>query len=132
MWQYLFHLNTGIMKFALFVLLGLAALAAANPDSILSFEADDIHQEQGVDEDGISGSYSWTSPEGVEYFVRYVADGDGYRVVESNAVPVTADGVRANGEQGSFTSSEERQIRSDHSNFLCPHLFFILLLLFYF
>ncbi|XP_076028507.1 uncharacterized protein LOC143017606 [Oratosquilla oratoria] len=49
---------------------------------------------------------SWTSPDGTEYFVKYVADRFGYRVVESNAVPVTGTGVRANGRQVSFESNE--------------------------
>ncbi|KAK8720877.1 hypothetical protein OTU49_013034 [Cherax quadricarinatus] len=93
------------MKCFVLVFLGLVALVAARPDKDLD---DDFHQEQNIDDDNtITGSYSWTSPEGVEYFVKYIADGDGYRVLESNAVPVTADGVRADGTQGSFTSSEE-------------------------
>ena len=32
--------------------------------------------------------------------VKYIADELGYRVLESNAVPSNADGLRANGEQG--------------------------------
>ncbi|XP_068214664.1 cuticular protein 47Eg-like [Palaemon carinicauda] len=97
------------MKFSLFVLYGLlAAVALARPDSVLDFDLDDIHHDQDIDDDQvITGTYSWTSPEGTEFFVRYVADDDGYRVVESNAVPATDDGVRANGQQGSFVSSEE-------------------------
>ncbi|XP_068215121.1 cuticular protein 47Eg-like [Palaemon carinicauda] len=97
------------MKFSLFVLLGLvAAVTLAHPDSVLDLDLDDIHHEQDIDDDQvITGSYSWTSPEGTEFFVRYIADEDGYRVLESNAVPVSAHGVRANGQQGSFDSSEE-------------------------
>ncbi|XP_066957143.1 uncharacterized protein [Macrobrachium rosenbergii] len=97
------------MKFTLFVLLGLVAtVTLARPDSVLDLDLDDIHHDQDIDDDQvITGTYSWTSPEGVEFFVRYVADEDGYRVVESNAVPVSADGVRANGEQGSFDSYED-------------------------
>ncbi|XP_068215116.1 cuticular protein 47Eg-like [Palaemon carinicauda] len=97
------------MKFSLFVLFGLlAAVALARPDSVFDFDLDDIHQDQDIDDDQvITGTYSWTSPEGTEFFVRYVADDDGYRVVESNAVPASGDGIRANGQQGSFVSSEE-------------------------
>nr|XP_045597213.1 uncharacterized protein LOC123757534 [Procambarus clarkii] len=86
------------------VLLGVVALVAARPD----VDLDDSHQVQDIDDDNtITGSYRWTSPEGVEYFVKYIADEDGYRVLESNAVPATADGVRADGAQGSFVSSED-------------------------
>ena len=42
----------------------------------------------------------WESPEGEEFVVKYIADERGYRVLESNAVPTNADGLRANGEQG--------------------------------
>ncbi|XP_068214661.1 cuticular protein 47Eg-like [Palaemon carinicauda] len=95
------------MKLTLIVLLGLVAIAAARPDSVFSVDVDDIQHDQDVDDDGVHGSYSWTSPEGVDYFVRYVADENGFRVVESNAVPASADGVNADGQQGSFTSFEE-------------------------
>ncbi|XP_064104173.1 uncharacterized protein LOC135214002 [Macrobrachium nipponense] len=97
------------MKLTLFVLLGLvAALTFARPDSVLDLDLDDIHHDQDIDDDQvITGTYSWTSPEGSEFFVRYVADEDGYRVLESNAVPVSDDGVRANGQQGSFDSDED-------------------------
>ena len=50
---------------------------------------------------------SWTSPEGLELYVKYVADDKGYRVVESNAVPVTADGVAANGFQGDLSGEAD-------------------------
>merc|ERR1712058_126596 len=45
--------------------------------------------------------------DGNDFYVSYVADEDGYRIVESNAVPVTRDGVAANGHQGAFESYEE-------------------------
>ncbi|KAK8720880.1 hypothetical protein OTU49_013037, partial [Cherax quadricarinatus] len=94
------------MKCLVVVLLGLVALVVARPDTLL--DLDDIQHDQSIDDDTVfTGSYSWTSPEGVKYFVKYIADDDGYRVLESNAVPATADGVSANGAQGSFRSSEE-------------------------
>ncbi|CAL4061609.1 unnamed protein product, partial [Meganyctiphanes norvegica] len=93
-----------IMKLAI-VLLGLVVLAAARPDSIVSEE--DISIEHDVDDDGvITGSYRFTDPEGNENFVKYIADEDGYRILESNVVPATLDNVRADGNQGSFTSFE--------------------------
>nr|XP_053650589.1 cuticle protein 16.8-like [Cherax quadricarinatus] len=92
------------MKYCVLILLGLVAFAAARPD----FSLEDIHQDQDISEDNtITGSYSWTSPEGEKFFVKYIADKDGYRVLESNAVPATVGGVRADGTQGSFVSSEE-------------------------
>ncbi|XP_037781228.1 uncharacterized protein LOC119577746 [Penaeus monodon] len=94
------------MKITLLVLLGLVALAAARPDSVLDLDLDDFHHDQDVEDEVVTGTYSWTSPEGVEFFVRYIADDDGFRILESNAVP-DVGGVRADGQQGSFLSSEE-------------------------
>ena len=34
----------------------------------------------------MEGEYSWTAPDGSEYYVKYVADHLGYRVVDSNVV----------------------------------------------
>merc|ERR1712212_1129261 len=95
------------MKLTLLVLLGLAALAASRPDSVFDLDLDDMQHDQSVDDDDVvTGSYSWTSPEGIEFFVQYIADDKGFRIVDSNAVPA-ANGVRADGHQGSFFSSEE-------------------------
>ncbi|KAG7170540.1 cuticular protein 47Eg-like [Homarus americanus] len=92
------------MKCFVLVVLGLVALVTARPD----VDLDEITQIQDIAEDNtITGSYSWKSPEGVEYFVKYIADGDGYRIVESNAVPVNGEEA-ADGTQGSFLSSEEK------------------------
>ncbi|XP_042219396.1 uncharacterized protein LOC121864440 [Homarus americanus] len=94
------------MKYLVLVLLGLAALVAARPDNV--FDLDDLHHDQDIDDDNTyTGTYRFMTPEGVEYFVRYVADDDGFRVLESNAVPASDAGVKADGNQGSFTSSEE-------------------------
>ncbi|XP_071534956.1 uncharacterized protein [Panulirus ornatus] len=89
------------------VTLAMVAFVAARPDSIMAFEGEDHQQEQEGDAgEKVEGSYSWTSPEGEEFYVKYVADEDGYRVVESNAVPIDADGVAADGNQGSFSDYE--------------------------
>ncbi|KAG7170541.1 putative Insect cuticle protein domain-containing protein 14 [Homarus americanus] len=53
------------------------------------------------------GQESWTSPEGKEYFVKYEADENGFRIVESNVVPATDGGMLADGAQGSFVSLED-------------------------
>ncbi|XP_042872989.1 uncharacterized protein LOC122253765 [Penaeus japonicus] len=91
----------------LLVLVGLAALAYARPD-VLDFEGDDHeHEQEGNPGSSVEGTYSWTSPEGQEFYVKYVADEDGYRVVESNALPLTHEGVAADGNQGSFDDEEE-------------------------
>merc|ERR1712055_882670 len=105
MGQLLSPTNNNIMKCAALVLLGLFALAVARPDNIV--DVDDISIEHDVDDDGvITGSYSFTDPEGNVQFVKYIADEDGYRILESNVVPATIDNVRADGNQGSFTSVE--------------------------
>ncbi|XP_066956158.1 uncharacterized protein [Macrobrachium rosenbergii] len=96
------------MKFAVIVLLSMAALVLSRPDGVLDIDLGDILLSQEIAEDSsVTGSYTWTDPEGNQHFVKYVADDDGYRVLESNVVPATVDGVRANGEQGSFVSLED-------------------------
>ncbi|XP_047481066.1 cuticular protein 47Eg-like [Penaeus chinensis] len=93
------------MKFAI-ALLALVAVAAARPGSVFDLDFDDFHIDQGITNRVVQGSYSWTSPNGEKFFVKYIADDDGYRVVESNAVPVI-NGVAADGNQGSFDSFED-------------------------
>ncbi|XP_047481287.1 larval cuticle protein 2-like [Penaeus chinensis] len=102
------------MKFqVLLALVGLAAFAFARPD-VLDFEGDDHeHEQEGEPGRAVEGEYRWTSPEGEEFFVKYVADEDGYRVVESNAIPRTRDGVAADGNQGSFDDEEEGEGEED-------------------
>ncbi|XP_068214468.1 uncharacterized protein [Palaemon carinicauda] len=91
---------------ALFLCFGV--LVSANPGSIMDFEGDEHqHQQEGQGGEAVQGSYSWTSPEGSEFYVKYIADENGYRVVESNAIPVDADGVAADGNQGSFSGEDE-------------------------
>merc|ERR1712002_486547 len=100
------HRHTLEMKYIVVLVLGMAALVAATP--VFDFEGDDAsHEQNGSPGDSVEGFYSWTSPEGTSFYVRYVADEDGYRIVESNAVPVNHDGVSADGNQGAFGSYEE-------------------------
>nr|XP_027213689.1 cuticular protein 47Eg-like [Penaeus vannamei]XP_027213690.1 cuticular protein 47Eg-like [Penaeus vannamei] len=98
------------MKFAI-VLLALVAVAAARPGSVFDIDFDDFHIDQDISNEVVQGTYSWTSPEGEKFFIKYIADDDGYRIVESNAVPVT-NGVVADGNQGSFVSLEDLFDRS--------------------
>ncbi|XP_076028505.1 larval cuticle protein 2-like [Oratosquilla oratoria] len=96
------------------LVLGLAAFVACRPDDVIDIELDDIHHSaEGDFGDEVTGTYSWKSPEGFEFFVRYVADEHGYRVVESNAVPVSGAGVRANGEQVPLDSLEDDSVELD-------------------
>ncbi|XP_042219386.1 cuticle protein 16.8-like [Homarus americanus] len=83
------------------------ALAVARPDLVLDFKGEEQQQTQtGQSGKRVEGSYSWTSPEGVDFYVKYVADENGYRVVESNAVPVSSWGGVADGNQGSFNKKK--------------------------
>ncbi|CAL4078454.1 unnamed protein product, partial [Meganyctiphanes norvegica] len=96
------------MNYTVLLVLGMAALVAAAP--VFEFEGEDAnHEQDGSPGEAVEGSYSWTSPEGIEFYVRYVADADGYRIVESNAVPINHDGVAADGNQGAFGSYEEEE-----------------------
>merc|ERR1711970_674554 len=105
-WKTTTHTHT-TMKITMAILFGLVAVAIAAP-TIFDFEGDDAsHEQEGSPGDEVEGSYHWTSPEGEEFYVRYVADEDGYRVVESNAVPVNHGGVAADGNQVNFDSYEE-------------------------
>ncbi|XP_066957087.1 uncharacterized protein [Macrobrachium rosenbergii] len=71
--------------------------------SIVDFEAKNQTQVQdGVPGENVDGTFFWISPENHAFLVRYVADEKGYRVVESNAVPINADGVAADGSQGAM------------------------------
>ncbi|XP_045113987.1 uncharacterized protein LOC123506144 [Portunus trituberculatus] len=105
------------MKIFVITLLALAALVAARPENVLNLDLDDIHQDMDIDDTTITGTYRWKSPEGNEFFVRYIADEKGYRVLESNAVPVTVDGTHANGAQGSLSSEEDSNDSDDRSDF---------------
>ncbi|XP_027230147.2 larval cuticle protein 16/17 [Penaeus vannamei] len=76
------------MKVLLLVALGLVALAAARPSDIIDIEQDHMeHEQEGIPGTAVEGEYSWVAPDGNEYVVKYVADHNGYRVVEDNVVP---------------------------------------------
>ena len=49
----------------------------------------------------------WEDPLGNTHFVTYVADEDGYRVTDSDVVPATVDGVRADGSQVSISINSQ-------------------------
>ncbi|XP_076028393.1 larval cuticle protein 3-like [Oratosquilla oratoria] len=103
--------------FTALLVLGLAAFVACRPD-VINIELDDIHHSaEGSFGDDVTGTYRWKSPEGIEYFVTYVADDDGYRVIESNAVPVSGAGVRADGAQGAFESYEDNSFEVESHEF---------------
>ncbi|XP_068214642.1 larval cuticle protein 16/17-like [Palaemon carinicauda] len=81
-----------VMKVQVLIALCLVALAAARPSDIVDFELDDHEQEQeGQPGRAVEGEYSWVAPDGNEYYIKYVADHNGYRVIEDNVVPVAPD-----------------------------------------
>ncbi|XP_064104107.1 cuticle protein CP575-like [Macrobrachium nipponense] len=95
------------MKVMLLILLGLVAFVSALPEDVLDFEGDDAeHEQEGTPGESVTGEYTWESPEGIEFVVKYIADEKGYRVLESNAVP-SAAGVRADGEQADLEGDED-------------------------
>ncbi|XP_068214646.1 cuticle protein CP575-like [Palaemon carinicauda] len=80
------------MKVLVLIALCLVALAAARPSDIVDFELDDHEQEQeGQPGRAVQGEYSWTAPDGNEYYIKYIADHNGYRIVEDNVVPEAPD-----------------------------------------
>merc|ERR1712055_344732 len=101
--------TTITMKFTIALLFALLAAVAA--ESVVDISLEDIGIDTDI-EDGVhTRQYSFTDPEGNTHFVKYIADEHGFRVRESNVVPSTLDAVRADGNQGSFTSveSDERK-----------------------
>ena len=53
----------------------------------------------------------WEDPLGNTHFVSYIADSNGYRVVDSDVIPATVGGVRANGNQVSSLQLMELFVR---------------------
>ncbi|XP_063883633.1 uncharacterized protein LOC135112771 [Scylla paramamosain] len=67
---------------------------------VMQYDTTDQHHFQhGKAGEHVTGVYGWTSPEGHHFLVRYIANLEGFRVIESNAVPVNAAGARADGRQ---------------------------------
>merc|ERR1711890_123694 len=65
--------------------------AVARPQEIFSYDAGSHAQSASGDAGtAVEGKYSYTSPEGDEIVVTYIADEDGYRVV-SDALPVAPE-----------------------------------------
>ncbi|KAA0201321.1 Cuticle Protein CPR RR Uncl [Hyalella azteca] len=85
------------MKFQILLLLvSLAAFVAARPNDILDFESDQgEHEQEGVAGSAVEGEYKWTSPDGEEHYVKYVADRNGYRVLDTDALPSAPEPVEA-------------------------------------
>merc|ERR1712228_371616 len=105
-----------IMKLMLVIALGLVAVAVARPDTVLDFEVDtetrdgtDVdhaHEQEGDAGHSVTGQYSWESPEGITFVVKYIADDKGYRVLESNAIP-SGNGLRSDGNQGDLDGDSD-------------------------
>ena len=55
----------------------------------------------------VSFNPRWEDPLGNTHFVTYVADEDGYRVTDSDVVPATVAGVRADGSQVSISINSQ-------------------------
>ncbi|XP_069984537.1 cuticle protein CP575-like [Penaeus vannamei] len=80
------------MKVLLIVALALVALTAARPSDVIDIEQDHMeHEQEGVPGTAVEGEYSWVAPDGNEYVVKYVADRNGYRVVDDNVLPEFRD-----------------------------------------
>merc|ERR1712183_795552 len=101
-------------KLVLLCLLGLACVSAMSVNNV----QDNFSHVQEIDDDGdeITGTYKWTDPAGNQLYVTYVADNHGYRVVDSNVVPITVGGIRADGAQGSFNSYEDHSDEHDNDS----------------
>merc|ERR1712212_603575 len=95
---------TATMKASTTLVLALTIVrvAVVLGDDVFSYEGDNHqHSQDGDAGDSVQGEYSWTSPEGEEFHVKYVADDKGYRAY-SDAIPKDHDGVAANGEQANL------------------------------
>nr|XP_027230144.1 cuticle protein CP575-like [Penaeus vannamei] len=80
------------MKVLLIVALALVALTAARPSDVIDIEQDHMeHEQEGVPGTAVEGEYSWVAPDGNEYVIKYVADHNGYRVVDDNVLPEFRD-----------------------------------------
>ncbi|KAF2364141.1 Insect cuticle protein [Trinorchestia longiramus] len=69
-------------------------MVAARPNDIIDFETDNAeHEQEGVAGSAVEGEYKWTSPDGEEHFVKYVADHLGYRVLDTDALPAAPEPI---------------------------------------
>ncbi|KAA0192055.1 Cuticle Protein CPR RR Uncl [Hyalella azteca] len=98
------------MKTLLFALFVVGLVVVVRAGDVIDLDLDDFeHNQDGDAGHSVTGEYKWTSPEGQDFVVQYVADDKGFRIVNSNAVPVNSDGVRADGAQGDLDGdSNER------------------------
>merc|ERR1712220_40045 len=103
------HINMN-SKLMMLLLVGVACVSAMTVENV----QEKFSHVQEIDDDGtkIEGTYKWEDDLGNTHFVTYVADEDGYRVVDSDVIPATVDGVLADGNQGSFVSAESDEDNS--------------------
>jgi len=88
------------MELTKIIFLGLVASSVARPRTVYRFQGDNAeHWLEGAPGISVTGFYSWMSPEGLEFYVKYKADENGYRILDSNAIPVNYHGVAADGNQ---------------------------------
>jgi len=88
-------------KLMMLLLVGVACVSAMTVENV---QEKFSHVQEIDDDDGtVEGTYKWEDDLGNTHFVTYVADEDGYRVVDSDVVPATVDGVRADGNQVSIS-----------------------------
>merc|ERR1739838_564521 len=102
-------------KLMMLLLVGVACASAMTVENV----QEKFSHVQEIDDDGdsITGTYKWEDPLGNTHFVTYVADEDGYRVVDSDVVPATVAGVRADGNQGASNSGEDNSVESNERFF---------------
>merc|ERR1711908_132097 len=102
-------------KLMMLLLVGVACVSAMTVENV----QEKFSHVQEIDDDGdsITGTYKWEDPLGNTHFVTYVADEDGYRVVDSDVIPATVDGVRADGNQGATNSGEDNSVESNERFF---------------
>ncbi|CAL4073076.1 unnamed protein product, partial [Meganyctiphanes norvegica] len=73
------------MKLMCIVLLGLVSVAWCRPSNdILDIDlSNHEHEQEGEAGVAVEGEYSWVHPNGQEFVVRYIADDNGFRVLDS-------------------------------------------------
>ncbi|CAL4135006.1 unnamed protein product, partial [Meganyctiphanes norvegica] len=72
------------MKLMCIVLLGLVSLSWCRPTDILDIDlSNHEHEQEGKAGVAVEGEYSWVHPNGQEFVVKYIADDNGFRVLDS-------------------------------------------------